>query len=324
MGSENLKAKQFLLKILKGAAIGVAIIIPGVSGGTLAVLLGVYDGIIDSINGLKKHFLQSIKYLLPLALGAALAFAAAYFPITLALAHAPFPTMLLFAGFMAGSCPKLFCDDKKNGFKPYDLIAAALSLALVVGICFAPKVGAEADLSSSMLWYEYILVAIVGVMASCALVVPGVSGSMLLMIFGYYEPVMGLFREIFKTPLHSIGVLACFALGIIVGFFTIAKIMQILLGKFPRITGWAIFGFVAGSIPAIIITFFKKYGAAYLNPLQISLGVATFIVGAAATLALTYFASRHTVDGGHMYGGTDEGGGTGNDCDAGGCGHKDN
>ena len=301
MESGNLKAKQFLLNILKGAAIGVAMLIPGVSGGTLAVLLGVYDSIIESINGLRKHFLQSVKYMLPLAIGAVLAFAAAYFPITLALKYAPFPTVLLFAGFMAGSCPRLFFDDKKNGFKPYDIIAALLSLALVVGICYIPGMK-EQDLSSSMHWYEYILVAVVGVIASCALVIPGVSGSMLLMIFGYYAPVLGLFTDIFKTPLHSIGVLACFGVGVVVGFFTIAKIMQIFLNKFPRITGWAIFGFVLGSIPAIIIIFFKDFGAEYLNALHISLGVVAFIIGGVATLLLTHFAAKHypedTSDGG--------------------------
>ncbi len=287
----TVKAKDFLVNILKGAAIGVAMIIPGVSGGTLAVLLNVYDKMIESISGLRKHFLQSIKFLFPILLGAALAFAAALVPLNLALDYAPFPTILLFAGFMAGSCPKLFSDDKKNGFKPTDIIAALLPLVAVIGICFIPGMS-EADLSPAMPWFGYILIALIGIVASCALVVPGISGSMLLMIFGYYEPVLRLFRSIFSTPLHSIAVLACFALGAIAGFFTIAKLMQLLLTKLPRGTGWAIFGFVVGSIPAIIITFFQKYGAGSLNALQISLGVVAFIVGAAATAALTFYASK--------------------------------
>ncbi len=146
-----------------------------------------------------------------------------------------------------------------------------------------------------MAWYQYILVAVMGVLASCALVVPGISGSMLLMIFGYYTPVLRLFLDIFKTPGHSIAVLACFGVGVVVGFFTIAKLMQLLLHKFPRATGWAIFGFVVGSIPAVIITFFNKYAESlsrFLTPLHISLGVVLFCAGAVATFFFTRYAYK--------------------------------
>lgn len=294
-----MKIKNFLINTAKGAAIGVAMIIPGVSGGTLAVLLKVYDEMIESISGLRKHFVQSVKFLFPILLGAALAFAAAYFPLTLALKYAPFPTVMLFAGLMAGSCPKLFKDDRKNGFKRTDIAAIALPLIAVIAICFIPGMN-EADLSASMPWYAYILVVLIGVVASCALVVPGISGSMLLMIFGYYGPVLGLFSAVFDTPLHALGVLALFAIGVVVGFFTIAKLMQVLLVKFPRGTGWAIFGFVVGSIPAIIITFFNDYGASALDALQISLGVVAFVIGAIATLAIAYYADKRISSEEHM------------------------
>lgn len=279
----------------KGAAIGAAMIIPGVSGGTLAVLLNIYDEMIDAIGNLRKRFRESVLFLLPIALGMALAFAACYFPLKKALEYAPFPTMLLFAGLMTGSCPKLFADCRQNGFKIADVAAFLLPMALVVGLCFIPGVG-SVDLSVSMPAYRYALVAVMGVVASCALVVPGVSGSMLLMIFGYYEPVLGLFGELFKTPAHSVAVLACFAAGVVIGFFTIAKIMQILLHKFPRATGWAILGFVLGSIPAIVITFFNEYGAQNLNALHISLGAVLFVVGGVFTCALTYFAQKKAAD----------------------------
>ena len=296
-----MKIKNFLINTAKGAAIGVAMIIPGVSGGTLAVLLKVYDKMIESISGLRKHFIESVKFLFPILLGAVLAFAAALVPLNLALRYAPFPTLMLFAGLMAGSCPKLFKDDRKNGFKRTDIAAIVLPLVTVIAICFIPGMK-EADLSPSMPWFQYILIVLIGVVASCALVVPGISGSMLLMIFGYYKPVLNLFGALFETPLHALGVLALFAIGVVVGFFTIAKLMQILLAKFPRGTGWAIFGFVAGSIPSIIITFFNDYGAAALDALQISLGVVAFVVGAIATLAITFYADKRISSEENMHG----------------------
>ena len=203
-----MKAREFLINVAKGAAIGIAMIIPGVSGGTLAVMLKIYDKIIDSISGLRKHFKESVLFLLPIVIGAVLAFAAAYFPLTLALEHYPFPTMLLFAGLMAGSLPKLFKDCKVTGFKKIDVALILIPFALVIGICFIPGMG-DVDLSENMPWFQYILVPIIGVLASCALVVPGISGSMLLMIFGYYSPVLGLFKDVFVTPLHALSVLGC-------------------------------------------------------------------------------------------------------------------
>lgn len=286
-----MKAKEFIINVAKGAAIGIAMIIPGVSGGTLAVMLKIYDKIIESISGLRKHFKESILFLLPILLGAALAFAAAYFPLTLALEYAPFPTMLLFAGLMAGSLPKLFKDCRTEGFRKIDVALMLIPFALVIGLCFIPGMG-DVDLSENMPWFQYILVPVIGVLASCALVVPGISGSMLLMIFGYYAPVLGLFKAVFVTPLHAIGVLACFALGVVVGFFTIAKIMQLLLKHFPRATGWAIFGFVVGSIPAIVVAFFSEYGSDYLDAVSISVAIVLFIAGAIGTYLLTAYAER--------------------------------
>lgn len=286
-----MKVKNFIVNMLKGGAIGLAMIIPGVSGGTLAVLLGIYSKIIDAISGLFKSFKSSFLYLLPIAVGAVLAFAALYYPLKYALMYAPFPTMLLFAGFMLGSCPDMVSAARADGFKKTDVAAIIIPLAAVIGICFIPNMG-NVDLSSSMQWHAYLLLIIMGVLASCALVVPGISGSMLMLIFGYYAPLLSTISALRTDFGHSLLVLALFALGVIVGFFTVAKLMQILLKKFRRATMWAIVGFVFGSIPAVIITFFHQYGTDYLNALQISLGVVLFVLGALATFFLARYASK--------------------------------
>lgn len=286
-----MKAKGFLINMLKGGAIGLAMIIPGVSGGTLAVLLGIYDKIIGSISELFKDFKASFLFLLPILLGAVVAFAALYFPLNLALKYAPFPTIMLFAGFMLGSTPDMILGARKDGFKKFDIASVLIPLAVVVGICFIPNMG-DVDLSAAMPWHTYLVLAVMGVLASCALVVPGISGSMLLLIFGYYEPILSMISGLRTDFGHSLLVLAIFALGVVVGFFTIAKLMKYLLSKFHRSTMWAIVGFVIGSIPAVIITFFRKYGVAYLDTLQICLGVATFIIGAIATYFIALYAKK--------------------------------
>ena len=90
-------------------------------------------------------------------------------------------------------------------------------------------------------------------MASCTLVIPGVSGSMFLLIIGYYHPIFNTISQIKTNPGHSIIVLMIFAIGLLVGFFTIAKIMKVLLEKYPRATYWAIVSFVIGSVVLGII-----------------------------------------------------------------------
>lgn len=278
----------------KGGAIGLAMIIPGVSGGTLAVLFGIYDEIIDSVGNIFKKFKESFLFLLPIALGAVVAFAALYFPLNYALKYAPFPTMLLFAGLMLGSIPDLFKKSEKNGFKNTDAIGLVLACILVIGICFIPNLG-NADLSADMPASGYFLLLFVGMLASCALVIPGVSGSMLLLIFGYYVPLLATISALKTAFGHSVLALATFAVGLIIGFFTIAKLMQFLLNRFRRVTYWCIVGFVIGSVPAIIITFFQDYGTqleTYLAPWQIAAGVILFVAGAVATFFLTRYAVK--------------------------------
>ncbi len=287
-----MKAKQFLINAAKGAAIGVAMIIPGVSGGTLAVLMGVYDKIIDSLGGITKNFKASFLFLLPILLGAVLAFAAMYFPLKYALEYAPFPTITLFAGLMLGSIPDLIKTAHGNGFKKsVDIVSIIIPLAVVVGICFIPRLG-DVNLNPGMEVASYWLLFVMGLLASCALVVPGISGSMLLLIFGYYKPLLNTISALKTSPLHALLVLAVFAVGIIIGFFTIAKLMQFLLNKFRWATFWAIVGFVIGSVPAVVITFFYQFGTAYLNTLQICFGVFLFLCGAGASFTLTLLTKK--------------------------------
>ena len=286
-----MKIKNFFLDAAKGAAIGVAMIIPGVSGGTLAVLLNIYDKLIGAISNILKDFKNSIKILAPILLGAVVAVVAAYFPLKFALNHAPFPTVMLFAGLMVGSCPKMVKEGIKNGFKKLDILSFILPLLLVIGICFIPNLG-SADLSKDMPIYGYFLLILIGMIASCALVVPGISGSMLLLILGYYS---GIFDTVslLKTDFgHSALVLLTFAVGIIIGFFSIAKLMKFLLGKFPRATNWAIMGFVAGSIPAIFLTYnnnFPDFVYSSLSVAHIVVGCVLCVLGIIATFVLTEF-----------------------------------
>ncbi len=278
--------KNFIKNTCAGAVIGIAMLIPGVSGGTLAVLMGCYEKIIDAVNGLLKDFIKSFLYLLPFAVGAVLGIAALYFPLYYALLYAKFPTIMLFAGFMAGSLPKLFKDGAKD-FKPLNLISFALPLIAVILICFIPAMG-DVNLGADMQVETYFILILMGLLSSCALVVPGVSGSLLLFIFGYYQPILDTVHVLFTNFGHSVSVLALFALGIIIGFFSIAKLMKYFMKRFPRGTNWAILGFVTGSVPAIFLT--KEFASSSFDAVHICIGVILCLAGIIASFAIGAYA----------------------------------
>ena len=282
--------KNFFKNLLCGAAIGVGMIIPGVSGGTVAVLLNIYDRLISALGGLRKNFKSNLVFLAAVLLGAGLGFIAAYFLLKWALDNAPFPTVMLFAGLMAGSMPKLLKDSKAAGFSKINVLSVAIPFAAVLAVSLTGMFTAagDADLSADMEVWGYFAVTGVAMLASCALVIPGVSGSMLLMILGYYAPVLGLISGLRVDFLHSFAVLALFAAGLIVGFFSIARLMKFLLERFPRGTRWAIFGFVLASVPAIFIVF--DYSSAPLGWLHILSGCILCLLGAVAAFALTAYA----------------------------------
>ena len=190
-----------------------------------------------------------------------------------------------------GSCPKIIKDGIKQGFKPLNIVSIIIPLAAVIGICFIPSLG-KADLSPSMQWYGYILIILIGMVGSCALVIPGVSGSMLLLILGYYEAIFDTVSALKTDFGHSVLVLFLFAAGVIIGFFSIAKLMKLFMTKFPRGTLWAIIGFVIGSIPAILITYnsnFPEQPYPSLNTAHIAVGIVLCVLGIIASFALTAY-----------------------------------
>ena len=289
-----MKVKSFFKNLGCGAAMGVAMIIPGVSGGTVAVLLNVYDELINALGNLRKNFKKNVAFLIPILLGMVLSFAAMYFPLKYALEYAPFPTVMLFAGLMAGSLPKIFKDTKAFGFKKLNLCSILLPFIIIIAICVTNlylSAGA-ADLSANMPIWGYFAIIGVAMLGSCALVIPGVSGSMLLMILGYYAPVLGLFSMLTSDFLHAALVLALFAIGLLIGFFSIAKLMKFFLNKYPRGTRWAIIGFVLGSLPALFIV--QEYAKFPMDGLQVAAGIVLCAFGAIATYAMTAYVEGKT------------------------------
>lgn len=287
----------FLQNILRGVCIGIAFIIPGFSGGSVAAILGIYEKLVGAIADIFKRFKESVLILLPVLIGMLVGIAALIYPIQIALQHYPVPTVTLFVGLALGGLPSV--TDKMRGGKPSwkHILACALPLAAAASLSFLPLAG-DVDLFSLDAG-GYILLVVIGLVGSCALVVPGISGSMLLLIFGYYNPVVRLVTE---NLIHGVdvgtcvAVLACLAVGVVVGFFAISVLMKFLLKKFPRGTYFAILGFIVGSIPAVYVSTVREaepaLSALYSSPWYWIAAVALLAVGFILSFLLVRYAKK--------------------------------
>lgn len=300
------KFKDKFVDFFKGVGIGIACIVPGVSGGTLAVIFNLFNKIIDSINNLFKHFKESFFTLLPILLGVAVGVGALIIPINKGFEYIPFVIVCLFVGFIIGGLPSLFPKVNKKLTLSGGL-SFTIALALVVGLNFIPGLG-NYDLST--LSFGICLITILmGFVASFALVVPGISGSMMLLVLGFYSPLMITLERLlkFQDVGHNIVIVILFAIGVLVGFFVVSKLIGLALVKVEYETYMAIIGFILGSIFSLYYQFvnplsykplvmFPSWAPTYVH---IILSVVCFIVGLALSLYIVFysFKKKGCVDG---------------------------
>ena len=251
---------EMIKNVVKGIVIGLANIIPGVSGGTLAVSMGIYDKLIHSLTHLFKEFKKSILFLLPVFLGAGIAIGGLSFVIPVLFEKFPFQTNLFFIGLILGGIPAIWKKVKGKKVNIGHILSFILFFALVAGMAaFGGAEGKAADMSLNV--WNVIKFFAVGVIASATMVIPGVSGSMVLLLLGYYNPIITTIKTFltalaaFDVPvlLQCCGILIPFGIGVIVGIFAIAKLIEILLEKFPNYVYWAILGLILASPIAIIL-----------------------------------------------------------------------
>ncbi|MEE1315427.1 MAG: DUF368 domain-containing protein [Faecalimonas sp.] len=246
--------------ILQGIAVGVANIIPGVSGGTMMVAMGLYDKLIHCITHLKSEWKKSLKLLVPIFIGVGLAIVLLSRLFEYLLANHPLPTNFAFCGLIAGSLPFIVKKVKGHSVTIGKIIPFLLFFALVIGMALMGETsGADADVSLSFV--NVLKLFGVGVIAAATMVVPGVSGSMMLMVLGYYDTILATINDCidavlaFDIPavLTTLGVLAPFGIGVVVGIFVIAKIIEFVFQKAEVHAYYAIIGLIVASPIAILI-----------------------------------------------------------------------
>lgn len=253
----------WLLDVLKGAVIGIANIIPGVSGGTMMIIMGIYDKLLFCINNVFKQFGKCIKILLPYALGIVLAIVCMSAVITGSMAKFPLPTAFAFIGLIMGGLPAILQECKGIKLKFGHFVAFAAAAILLVGMQFMPA-SADVELKASV--GQSLIIVLMGMIASATMIIPGVSGSMMLMILGYYHPIYGsiplLVEALLSGQWSAVGYYAAiigpFLIGVVLGILGISRLIDAMLTKCKGLTYAIILGLVVPSPVVILMSTWKE------------------------------------------------------------------
>ena len=258
-----MKIKEWFRKLVAGLAIGAGAAIPGVSGAAIAVIFHVYEDIIAAVNNFRKKFGWAIKVLIPILLGIIIAVVACIIIFSYAFEYLMFVLICVFAGFLIGSFPGITDEVKGTKItKKYGLLIALGAIFVIILGVLNVIIGLNGFTVDNLfnpqpVWWLYLLLIPVGAVAAVALTVPGLSGSLILLILGFYRPLVDNVKDWASEMLkhgdftHTgalFGVLGCFAVGCLIGVVVVSKIMNILLKKWRKETFFAIIGFIAGSI----------------------------------------------------------------------------
>lgn len=321
-----MKSKRTIKDILSGMLMGIACAIPGVSGGTMAIMLGVYDRHLDHMDGLRKNFIKNLLPLLPLAAGIILGVIPAVILFNIAFEGFVFGIVSLFAGLILGGIPGLFDEIKNKPVTKGNIITLIITLLIAVGFGLMSMLLKENInllgnfnmttegnwiIDGHVSWWIYLLLIPIGVLAALSLIVPGISGSMLLLVLGFYTPLLktvnwwkdlltgnGNIEQFFSVA----GIYLCLLIGIIVGFFTIVKIMKVLFAKYKLITYYGIIGFVIGSLISLyingdIMAYYNNWANPTFNtwmPMwaEIVVGVVLLALGAFGSYMLVRYSRK--------------------------------
>lgn len=277
MQQKNIKSTVYTTAC--GAWIGGTMTVPGVSGGSMAMILGIYDRLIASVNGIfqKGKFKESFIFLLKFMIGAVLGLFLFAKLITLALAHFSMPTRYFFLGAVAGGAPMIFRAAKIKKVSVPVFVYPIVGIVCALLISLIPEGIFEINGSGALAVFLGILIQLVGgVVVAIALVLPGISVSQMLLVIGVYEKLTAAVDALDIMALLSFAPLV---IGTVGGILLTTGVIERAMKKHPTGTYLVVFGFILGSLPELIPAKFPAGLDLLFCPLLMVLGfIAVFMI----------------------------------------------
>lgn len=250
------KVKEYLTNFFNGFMMALADSVPGVSGGSIAFILGFYDNFVNALDSLlyKDKRKEGLKYLFKLGIGWVFGMALSVLILTKVFETHIYQISSLFIGFILLSIPIIIKDEKDTLKKNYfNVFFAILGIVLVVAITYFNSTQLTNMSLTNLTVSHAIYIFLVGMIAISAMILPGISGSTLLLIFGLYLPVITGIKDLLHLNFSSFFGLVIFGLGVIAGILSIIKALKKALEKFRTQTIYLIIGLMLGSLYAIVM-----------------------------------------------------------------------
>ena len=230
---------NYIVSIIKGIFIGAGAIVPGVSSGVLCVIFGIYEKLLDAVLGFFKEIKKNIKFLLPIGIGILIGILLFSNLLNYLLSEFPVHTKSIFIGLILGTVPALFKEvNSKEKFKIQNVAYMIIALGVGLGSVILEK-------KINVVYIEQfsnVYLIICGLVMSLGIIIPGVSSTIILMLFGVYPIYLQSIANMYLPVLIPI------VIGAVCGCIIVMKITKMLLNRHYGKTFYSIIGFTLGSI----------------------------------------------------------------------------
>lgn len=233
-------ADNIFIRLTKGFIVGSSMLIPGVSGGTMAIILGIYDDLIHAVNSLRSNFKKHGIFLLQYGIAGILGIILLSGPMLNAVTAWQKPMMFLFLGAILGSFPPLYKKATADKVKQVNKGAAAVGAAIAYLITLFPE--GLLNFEPGFHLFSFFMLLIAGIVIAIALILPGISASYVLLMLGMYDLTLKAIRH------FDIAYLIPLIIGTITGTFLTAELIEREMKRHPQFTYMLIIGFMIGSL----------------------------------------------------------------------------
>lgn len=303
--------KGFIKALILGVFIGLAVIVPGISGSTVAIMFGLYAALLYSIGNIFGDFKRCFKFLVPIGIGVVAGFAAGFLLVQLLLEKYMFIVICLFVGLMIGASPALINElrGEKANVKRVVLMIFGLAIPIAIGALSVyldpPKLMADVSEGISQAFTEfppYLFIAYIplGALVAATQLIPGLSATAILMAFGQFKPIMDSVHldHILENPMFIL-LMLCMVGGFAAGLVIISKIFSKLIEKHRGTTFFFVIGLSFGSIVSMFINpdiaqVYYDWGHIGFKGGEFAVGIVLLVIGFVLSWLVTRYELKHS------------------------------
>lgn len=283
-----------------GTFIGLAVIVPGVSGSAMAIIFRLYEKLLYALGNIFKKFKKCFRFLLPIAIGAVIGLVLGFFGVQALLNFMPFAIIALFAGLMLGAFPSV--KDQLKGERPTTkrILLFILGLILPIVISAISIFATEGTESlDNLQFYHYIIFLVLGYIIAITQLVPGLSATALLMAFGYFSSLINsISLSYWQSNPKIFIVYLCLIVGFVIGLFTVSKFMSKLIDRHRAPTFFTVAGLSLGSVVSMffnpdIVAVYRSWDFSWSTWCDLGVGIVLFIVGIIVAYLFVRYERNH-------------------------------